>query len=240
MTDGPDPQAELARLIAGEVDPASPEGRDILERSGLAPEKLDELEALRALAGELESAAEFRRAVETHARDLTDVPGLERAREALRHAELPGEARPTGAPRPRASDRLRRALDWLLPLAALALVVPLLVHLWNGGEPRRERLSSDGEGVVIESPIGGPWQPYPPVEWRVTEPRIGDEVRLFVFDDEDELRVEPLFEHVLKASPWSDPEEQARWPDAVFLRIEVERLVPDDRPAAWARAWRTR
>ena len=127
-----------------------------------------------------------------------------------------------------------------MPLAALALVVPLLVHLWNPGEPRRELLSSSGEGVVLESPVGGPWETYGPVAWRVSEPRIGDEVHLFVFDDEDELRVEPLFEHVLEASPWSDPEEQARWPDAVFLRLEVERLVPDDRPSAWARAWRKR
>lgn len=231
MTERPDPQSDLARLIAGEIEPDSPEGRRILAESEI---EAHELEDLRSLARDLDAAAEFREAVAADAAQFVDAPGVDQVHAILRDAELP--ARLDGP----TTRRGRRWVDWLLPVAALLLIVPFLVEVLNRDPGPGQLLSGGEEGVVIESPVGGPLAEYGPVVWSVAEPQVGDEVHLLVFDEEDELQVDPVDRLVLDRSPWSDAARQANWPDAVFLRLEVHRPAPDDRPSAWSRAWRSR
>lgn len=135
---------------------------------------------------------------------------------------------------------LGRVLDWLMPLASVALLVPLGVRWFSpGGAGGTPLVLAHGEGLRLLSPAGD-MPRYTAVEWDLLdeELRPGDRLFLEVYDDEDYLRLEPLFEHELNGSPWADPDQQSLWPNSVFLRLEVRRASLEEGPWGWSRASR--
>lgn len=208
MKDESDHDPELARLVAGELDPDSEQGRAVLEAAGLSA---GELKALRDLAAELDEAARVREEVTSAADFIENPPGLDRIASTL--------------------DRLAgkppsKSWSWLLPAAGLLLLLPLI---WKWVSPPAEQLLGDGDFQVNVAGEGY----YGPITIEPYETITGAEYVLSVFDGEDVTRTVPLHKYKIESFPWSDPGEQERWPPSVYLLIEHQRPGIEASPSGW-------
>lgn len=211
MSDESEQDPQLARLVAGELDADSAEGREALAAAGITR---DALEGLRSLAAQLNEAAKLREEITTAADSIEDPPGLDRLSSTL--DELTGESK-----RPR--------WGWLLPAAGLLLLLPLAFK-WL--QPPAEQLLGGGDITVthVETTDGA----YGPVAFESPLEEFPGTFTLKVFDIDDPVREVPLYEYSnLKSSPWSDTTEQAKWPRNVHLRIEMHQPGLSDLPSGW-------
>jgi len=205
-------EADLARLISGELSADSEEGRAVLRASGLSASDLAEL---RSVAGKLDVAAQFDAELEELARRPEGVPGQDRVAAIIEGL---------------AQDRGPKRWRWVLLAAGLLMILPLLFQF--GSAPEEQLLGDRGVHVSFADEPND--SGYPAIEFDLHDDGLPGELTLSVYDGDDIVRVTPLHQYRLDESPWSDPKEQLSWPDSVHVRIDL--VTPGVRggPYGWA------
>ena len=197
-------EADLARLIAGELDPSSAEGKAALESAKMT--QLD-LEALQSVAQQLDHAGAEREAIASAAHEWSDAPGQERVSSII--DELAGPGRASG-------------WMWLWPAAALLMILPLFLF---GDDERPSDVPADllmGQGlgsvhmVLDDGSRFGALE----IELRQEDPRLSLELR--VFDAADANREWRRY-YALQGTRWSNPKEQLTWPKRVIIQVWGQR-----------------
>lgn len=209
-------EADLARLISGELSVDSEEGKRAMRETGVS---ITDLEELRQIAGRLEGAAQFDAELESLAERREGVPGQDRVADIIERL---------------ARERGTKRWTWVLLAAGLLMILPLLYRF--GSKPEEQLLGD--RGVQVEFAEARNESGYPAIEFVLHDESLSGDLVLSVYDGDDFVRVTPLHEYRLDESPWSNPQEQLKWPDSVHVRIDL--VAPGIRggPYGWAESSR--
>ena len=207
---GPD-VPDIAPLITGELDPDSNAGQAALRKAGIST---DELEGLRELAGTLDAAAFEREEIGMASNGLKDAPGsglvlatIEKLASDSTTKSGPGVRNP-GFNWP-----------WILTVAAALMLIPFFLQTKQSG--REQMLGDYGVSVRFTEERPRTLDGYGPIGFEARDPITSGQFTLLVFGASGNATSTPLFTYTLGTSPWSDSDEQLRWPDSVRVRVEL-------------------